>query len=151
MAASTYKWDSDGIRAVAADGGDPGNFMLGATNRPSGPMVRTRYVALAATNATSAVQYKIMTIPAYTWVSTVQLYVVGGTDNVTIGLGDTDAATTFATTVNISSGTGVGTVWNTGKLYTSADEVNFTPSNTGTASAFYVQVQYNTITNAGGN
>jgi hypothetical protein len=120
MSAATYSWNNSA-------NGDPGNWFTDKTPQVNTGMFRkTRYIDCTQTTAASAVAYKVMNIPAGTFVSRVQ--VIGTTgENLVMDIGDTGSNYAFLS-ANQSTAA-VQTVWSTGKYYASADEIQMTFAN----------------------
>lgn len=149
MGASTYKWESTGIVAIATTtGNDPGNYSIGKTPHPGTNTTReTRYIDLTKTTATSAVQLRVMVLPAGAYVTRVQ-YIGTTGENLNLSLGDSAGAQVFFSAASQSTAA-VQTVWTTGKYYSSADEVNMTWSNDASNGKGFIVVDYGILTSTG--
>lgn len=155
MSASTSKWTAGGIKLVTDRTDDAGGWEgtstsgTGPAPGPSNIVRKIRYIDCTSVSMASAIQYKVMHIPANTLVTNVLLL---GTakDNITWGVGDATSATTFLTTVNTSDAGGQNASTEAA-VYTSADEICLTPSNTAATFKGYIVADFSRAATTGQN
>jgi hypothetical protein len=120
----------------------PGNFHVQAESLKGQTWSKTRYVDTVAENIAAADVHDIMVIDAGVLVTGVIITVVGTQATVTLGIGDSAAATQYhaalaVATLNATTRSAIAAA----KYYAAANKIRITPSALINTAKFYVTVK----------